>query len=115
MLSKAELVTHAIQACSAKRKAEVAPRSAMLSTHAQKKCSDLCGHEMGDKMEDVDGERMTKCHLTMRGFKDAVLGMETFAGAASRWGQRMFNSVCAQEGDVVYYSHSTFHPPSRKA
>ena len=40
----------------------------------------------------------------MRGFKDRCETMETFAGTASRAGQRLVNSMAAQEPDWVLFS-----------
>ena len=37
----------------------------------------------------------------MRGFKDLCKDMETFAGAATRWAQRLVNSVAAQHEDFA--------------
>ena len=44
-----------------------------------------------------EGKLIIKCRLTMRGFKDLDPVIETFAGTASRAGQRLVNSVVASE------------------
>ena len=51
-----------------------------------------------------DGKLVIKCRITMRGFKDRCTDLETYAGTASRAGQRMVNSVCAQHEDFVLFS-----------
>ena len=40
----------------------------------------------------------------MRGFKDGCLYMETFAGTATRWAQRVVNSVAATEPSFCLFS-----------
>ena len=52
----------------------------------------------------VDGKRIVKVRITMRGFKDVCQSMETFAGTATRWAQRIVNSVAANEDDFVLFS-----------
>jgi len=48
--------------------------------------------------------RFIKSRITMRGFKDRCEWMETFAGTASRWAQRVVNSCTVQEEDFVLFS-----------
>jgi len=52
----------------------------------------------------VDGKWIIKSRLTMRGFKDREQSLETFAGTASRAGQRIVNSEAAQHLDMVLFS-----------
>ena len=52
----------------------------------------------------VDGARIIKARLTMRGFKDRCLTMETYAGTATRAGQRIVNSQAALDPDFVLFS-----------
>ena len=52
----------------------------------------------------VDGIRAIKCRLTMRGFRDRQDSLETFAGTASRAGQRAVNSIAAQDPDMILFS-----------
>ena len=52
----------------------------------------------------VNNKKIIKCRLTMRGFRDRQIDMETFAGTASRSGQRIVNSVVVQENDFVLFS-----------
>ena len=52
----------------------------------------------------VDGDRIIKVRLTMRGFKDTCINLETFAGTATRWSQRVVNSATANEEDFVLFS-----------
>ena len=40
----------------------------------------------------------------MRGFKDRCEWMETFAGTASRWAQRVVNSCTVQEDGFILFS-----------
>ena len=51
-----------------------------------------------------DGKLIIKCRLTMRGFKDRQDELETFAGTASRSGQRVVNAITAQNPDFVLFS-----------
>ena len=48
--------------------------------------------------------RFIKSRITMRGFKDRCEWMETFAGTATRWAQRVVNSVTVQEEDFELFS-----------
>ena len=52
----------------------------------------------------VDGVRSIKSRITMRGFKDAAQSLETFAGTATRWSQRVINSVAATEDNHTLFS-----------
>ena len=52
----------------------------------------------------VDGKLIIKARLTMRGFKDRSEDLETFAGTATRSGQRVVNSITAQHEDFVLFS-----------
>ena len=51
-----------------------------------------------------DALRKIKARFTMRGFKDRQEWMETFAGTASRWSQRLINSVCCTHANFELYS-----------
>ena len=51
-----------------------------------------------------DQVRFIKSRITMRGFKDRCEWMETFAGTASRWAQRVVNSCTVQEDGFVLFS-----------
>ena len=51
------------------------------------------------KYKVIDGKKEIKARLTVRGFKDMESDtLQTFAGTATRWGQRMVCSVAAQYG-----------------
>ena len=52
----------------------------------------------------IDGILAIKSRITGRGFKDQQ-ETETFAGTASRTGQRVINSEVAQHPDWVYFSY----------
>ena len=52
----------------------------------------------------IDGKKGIKCRLTMRGFKDRTTDLETFAGTASRCGQRVVNTMAAQEDTFELWS-----------
>ena len=56
------------------------------------------------KWKAIEGERAIKARITMRGFKDMQESMETFAGTASRWAQRVVCSVCVQHSDFKLWS-----------
>ena len=49
------------------------------------------------KWKSVEGRRIIKARLTVRGFKDVQQeGMSTYAGTASRWAQKFLLSIAAQ-------------------
>ena len=49
------------------------------------------------KWKEVNGKRVIHARLVVRGFKDTqATQLSTFAGTTSRWGQRIVNSVAAQ-------------------
>eukprot|EP00972_Heterocapsa_arctica_P090588 13366778-Heterocapsa_arctica.AAC.1 len=49
------------------------------------------------KFNMVNGVKMTKARLTVRGFMDRYAGkLNTFTGTASRWGQRATSAVIAR-------------------
>jgi hypothetical protein len=51
------------------------------------------------RWKSVDGKKTVKARLTARGFQDlSAETIETFAGTASRWGQRLISSVAIQHG-----------------
>ena len=52
----------------------------------------------------IDGVLSIKCRITMRGFKDRDQSYETFAGTASRAGQRIVNTMVAQDDDMELFS-----------
>ena len=52
----------------------------------------------------VDGKLIIKCRLIMRGFRDRDQDLETFAGTATRSGQRVVNSITIQHPDFVLFS-----------
>ena len=54
--------------------------------------------------QDLKKEMQIKARMTVRGFKDQAQGLETFAGTASRWGQRVVNAVTAQEEEWTLFS-----------
>ena len=53
----------------------------------------------------IDGKLQIKGRLTLRGFKDVEQQIETFAGTASRAGQRLINFVVAQNPEWVFFSY----------
>ena len=51
------------------------------------------------KWKEVNGKRIIQARLVVRGFKDLQAAqLSTFAGTTTRWGQRLVNSVAAQQG-----------------
>ncbi len=52
----------------------------------------------------VAGKRIIKVRLAMRGFRDRGETYETFAGTASRWAQRIVNSIAVQQDGFVLFS-----------
>lgn len=47
----------------------------------------------------IDDKLISKCRVTMIGFKSRCLNLETYVGTASHTGQRMVNSACVQHED----------------
>jgi Reverse transcriptase (RNA-dependent DNA polymerase) len=46
----------------------------------------------------IDGQRAVKARLTVRGFQDtAKASLDTYAGTATRWGQRIIVAIAAQQ------------------
>ncbi len=56
------------------------------------------------KWKHKDNKHFIKARLTMRGFKDHDDNLATFAGTATRWGQRVVNAITAQQSDWVLFS-----------
>ena len=56
----------------------------------------ICTSRWVHKFKMIDGRRVVKSRLTIRGFQDLALDLNTFASTASRWGQRLVLSVCVQ-------------------
>jgi hypothetical protein len=55
------------------------------------------------KWKIIDKTREVKARLCVRGFKDReAMELETFAGTATRWGQRMVYSIAAQHGWMLW-------------
>jgi len=63
----------------------------------------------------VEGQWIIKSRLTMRGFKDREQSLETFAGTASRAGQRIVNSEAAQHRDMVLFSFDVSQAFAKRA
>ena len=52
-----------------------------------------------DKWKYVDGKRVIKSRLCLRGFKDLEsAALTTYAGTTTRWGQRIVTAIAAQKG-----------------
>ena len=52
-----------------------------------------------DKWKYVDGKRVIKSRLCLRGFKDLEgASLQTYAGTTTRWGQRVVTAIAAQKG-----------------
>ena len=52
-----------------------------------------------DKWKYVDGKRVIKSRLCLRGFKDLEgASLATYAGTTTRWGQRIVTAIAAQKG-----------------
>ena len=51
------------------------------------------------KWKSVDGKRIIKARLTVRGYKDQQAEqLQTYAGTATRWSQRIVNFMVVQKG-----------------
>ena len=62
----------------------------------------VCSSRWVHKFKLVDGTRIVKSRLTIRGFEDLATEVNTFASTASRWGQRIILSVCVQRAWVLF-------------
>jgi hypothetical protein len=58
--------------------------------------SNICSSRWIHKWKLIDGQRCVKSRLTIRGYEDMTVSSVNFAGTASRWGQRIINSICVQ-------------------
>ena len=56
----------------------------------------ICSSRWVFKFKLVDGVKVVKARLTVRGFEDLAANLNTFASTASRWGQRLVLSVAVQ-------------------
>jgi hypothetical protein len=56
----------------------------------------ICSSRWVMKFKLVDGIRVIKARLTIRGYEDMSVDASNYAGTCSRWGQRLINSVCVQ-------------------
>ena len=59
-------------------------------------CSNVCTSRWVLRWKLVDGKRIVKARLTIRGFQDMQDNMSTYASTASRWTQRLVLSVAVQ-------------------
>ena len=66
-------------------------------------CGNIIDSRWVDRWKMVDGVRVIKSRLCVRGFKD-LQGSElaTFSGTASRFGQRMINVLAASMGWTLW-------------
>ena len=60
------------------------------------KAPNICSSRWVFKWKNVDGVRTVKARLTIRGYEDMAVDAVNYAGTASRWGQRLINSVSVQ-------------------
>ena len=66
---------------------------------SRKQPTDVIDARLVMKWREVNGKRITQARLVVRGFKDLQAAqLSTFAGTTTRWGQRLVNSVAAQQG-----------------
>ena len=58
----------------------------------RKDCKNVCTSRWVLRWKEVDGKRIIKARLTIRGFQDTA-DVQSFASTASRWGQRIIVSL----------------------
>jgi hypothetical protein len=68
------------------------------------KASNVCSSRWVHKFKLIDGVKSVKSRLTIRGFQDLSVSAETYAGTATRWGQRIVASISRQRGWKVFMS-----------
>ena len=68
------------------------------------KTSNICSSRWVHKFKMIDGKRQVKSRLTIRGFQDMSVDVNTYAGTATRWGQRMIASVSRQRTWRIFMS-----------
>ena len=68
------------------------------------KTANICSSRWVHKYKIIDGKRQVKSRLTIRGFQDLSVSADTYAGTATRWGQRMVSSVSSQRSWRIFMS-----------
>ena len=51
----------------------------------------------------IEGNVVVKCRLVVRGFKDKLQDLDTYAGATSRPGKRLANAVAVENPEFVCF------------
>ena len=83
---------------------ETALRKEILAFHEFKtfvralrsKSVNVCTSRWVLRWKEVDGKRVVKARLTIRGFQDLATELSTYASTATRWSQRIVASVASQ-------------------
>ena len=60
--------------------------------------SNVCSSRWVHKYKVVDGVRIVKSRLVVRGFEDLASNTDLYASTATRWGQRLICSIAVQKG-----------------
>ena len=106
VLTKEEQEAHQSKVCAAKFK-EIKDLHDLgcFARMLRRSAKNLVDTRWVHKWKLIEGLRAVKARLTMRGFKDREGSrLETFAGTASRWGQRLVNSAACIFEDMTLFS-----------
>lgn len=68
----------------------------------RKDMENICSSRWVLRWKLKDEKRTVKARLTIRGFEDLQMDLQTFAGTATRWGQRLISSMSAQNNWPIW-------------
>ena len=71
---------------------------------SRSKTANICSSRWVFKWKEINGIRSVKARLTIRGYEDLAVDAVNYAGTASRWGQRLINSVSVQRKWALFTS-----------
>ena len=77
----------------------VGSHSALSSECPEQLATNVIDARWVPKWKEANGRRIIQARLVVRGFKDLRAALlSTAAGTTTRWGQRLVNSIAAQQG-----------------